>query len=126
MKNLKENKILIPLIILLVTSVNSIYVVATTDIVFGNKQYLGFITLAITSALVFLNQKVAVYITGILLLAGTFNLVAFTPAISTYSIGFSLNDISAGIKIQPFSFVVLILYSTINYQLLLSLATPKR
>ena len=48
MAMVKKNLYLVPLIILIVTILYAVYTVSTTDIVFGNKHYLGILFIAIS------------------------------------------------------------------------------
>ncbi len=121
MAMVKKNLYLVPLIILIVTILYAVYTVSTTDIVFGNKHYLGILFIAISVISTIFKKDLGIYFTGITLLIGTLNFIAFTPAIEAYSFGFGLNDKSTtSFKIQMFSFLVLLLYLILNRKFLLS------
>ncbi len=117
----KKYLYILPLIILVVTAGYATYIVSTTNIIFGTKHYLGCLFIAISLIGVFIKKSLGVYFTGITLLIGTLNVIAFTPAVEAYSFGFKFNNTSAmSIKIQAFSFLVLLLYLTLNGQFLIS------
>ncbi len=115
---------LIPLGILVCSQLYSLYVINTSNIVLGNKQYVGAVFVITSVVLLLLRQKVwSIYLTGIALLMGALNFIAFLPVIESYSFGFSFND-KGGInfKIQLFSFLILLIYLVLNYRILFSLA----
>lgn len=107
----------IPLIIL----VGSIgycffYVVQTTNILLTGKHYWG-IALVLTSlAVSIFKPAIGKCLTALALILGLINLVAFTPIIETYFIGFSLNGIGIDIRIQSFSLFVFVLFLVLNYK----------
>lgn len=113
---------LIPIAIVILAVWYSFYVVNTTDIIPGIKQYFGIIFTSSSIILTFMRKDFWIYLTGIALLLGTINVIAFTPVIESYSFGFGFDDSSKLIfKIQPFSFFILALYLVINYKVLLAL-----
>ena len=104
-----------PLLITIVVILHSVWVVYTTIVVFGTKQYVGIFLIICAAIISFINKKAAVYFMGVIFLLGTFNFIAFTSSIVSYSFGFGINDIAKmNFKIQPFSFFVLIFYILIN------------
>lgn len=118
---IKRNIYLVPLLIVIIEILYAIYIVLSTDIVFGSKHYLGFLFAAICVICSIFNKGIGIYLTGIMLLIGTLNIVAFTPAIEAYSFGFVINDKSAmSIKIQLFSFLIFLLYLILNGKFLIS------
>lgn len=122
----KKNLYLVPLIILLATVVYATYIVSTTDIVFGDKHYLGLLFVGVSTIAILVRKSLGIYFTGITLLAGTLNFIAFTPAIEAYSFGFGFNDTSTtSFKIQLFSCLILLLYSVLNGKFLLSKINKK-
>lgn len=123
---IKKNFYLIPLIILIITAVYATYIVSKTDIIFGNKHYLGFMFIAVCVIGLIFKRSVGIYFTGITLLAGALNFIAFTPAIEAYSFGFGLNGKSTtSFKIQLFSFLILLLYLILNGRFLISKVSKK-
>ncbi len=112
---IKKNLYLAPLIILVVTILYAVYTVLTTDIIFVKKHYVGFLFAVICIAFTIYNKNFGIYFTGITLLIGTLNIIAFTPAIESYSFGFGVNNKSAtSIKIQSYSFLIFLLYLILN------------
>lgn len=117
----KRNLYLVPLIIVTLTVFYSTIIVLTTDVIFGYKHYLAFLLITASVISSFVKKELCIYLTGITLLLGTLNVIAFTPAIEAYSFGFSLNDkIKVAFKLQLYSFIVLILYLILNGRFLLS------
>ncbi len=115
----KKNLHLIPLLILAMTMVHAIYIVSTTSIIFSEKHYLGISCIAICIIGYIIRRNLGAYLTGLTLLLGTFNLIAFTPAIVTYSFGFGINDVSVtSFKIQSFSLVIFFLFLILNLNFL--------
>jgi hypothetical protein len=89
---------LIPLTVLVITLYYSLYVVNTTNIIFGTKQYYG-IALVIGSIIItILRKDFGLYLTGVIVFLGTINVVAFTAAIESYSFGFGLNGSKLNFK----------------------------
>jgi hypothetical protein len=125
---MKKQIIFIPLGILVCTLLYSFYIIGTTPLVFGMKQYAGLALVSISLLCALFRKSVAsVFITGVSLLIGTFNLVAFLPTVQFYTFVFRLNHTSAtGFSIQPFSFFVLILFTIINGKLILSVLKGNR
>jgi hypothetical protein len=120
MAQIIKNIYLLPLIILILSIFNEIYVVSTTDIMFGSKHYLGFLLVGISTITAFAKKSLGIYSIGLTLLVGTLNIIAFTPAIEAYSFSFGLNDkLATTFKIQLFSFLILILYLVLNGRFLL-------
>jgi hypothetical protein len=98
----------------------SVYTVLSTDIIFGKKHYFGWVFVGVCIISAAFNKKIGIYITGITLLIGTFNVIAFTPTIEAYSFGFGINDASAtSFKIQSFSFIIFLLYLILNGRFLI-------
>jgi hypothetical protein len=110
----------IPLIILSCAVLYSGYVINTTNIILGVKQYLGIAFVIGGILLTFVHRDWTIYFLGIGLLFGTFNFIAFTPSIEYYSFSFNDKD-GIDITIQPFSFLVLVVYLIINYKPLFKL-----
>jgi len=114
---------LIPIGILVCSQLFSLYVINTSNIVLGNKQYAGSVFVITSVVLLFLRKRTwSIYLTGIALLIGALNFIAFLPVIESYSFGFSFND-KPGIdfKLQPFSFLILLLYLIVSYKTLTAL-----
>lgn len=110
----------LPLILLIISAFHETYIVSTTDIIFGSKHYLGLLFLGISIIGVVIKKSLGIYCTGVTLLVGTLNIIAFTPAVEAYSFGFGFNDKSTTtFKIQLFSFLVLVLYLILNLKFLL-------
>lgn len=116
----RKNLCLLPLFILVITVGYTIYIVSTMDIALGNKHYFGFFFAGASVISIFVRRSLAIYFTGITLLAGTLNYIAFTPAIEAYSFGFGFSNMGTiSIKIQLFSFLILLLYLILNWRFLL-------
>ena len=108
----------IPIGILVCSQLYSLYIVNTSNIVLGSKQYAGAIFVIMSVVLLFLRKKTgSICLTGISLLIGTLNFIAFLPVIESYSFGFSFNNRNGiDFRIQPFSFLILLIYLFSNYK----------
>lgn len=120
---MKKHIGLIPIGILVCSQLYSLYVINTSNIVLGNKQYVGAVFVITSVVLLFLRKRTwSIYLTGISLLIGTLNFIAFLPVIESYSFGFSFNDKNGiDFKIQPFSFLILLIYLIVSYKTLIAL-----
>ena len=111
----------LPLFLLIGALSYSFHIISISNIVFGLKQYLGSILVLATIILSVYSSKFGLVLLGFSLVLGTFNFVAFLPIIEAYSIGFRLNEsFGVGIKIQPFSLLVLLIFIWINSKILLN------
>lgn len=113
---MRYNKIIksLPLIILGLMVIYCLYTIATTNIILVDKHYLGIGLVIISAVLVFFKPKIGMYLTGVTLLLGTMNFVAFTPVIDTYSFGFSLNGAGIDFKFQLYSLLLLLFFIVVN------------
>jgi len=113
----------IPLGILILSQLYSLYIINTSNIVLGNKQYSGAVFVIASVVLLFFKKRAwCIYLVGVSLLVGTLNFIAFLPVIETYSFGFSFNGNNRiDFKIQLFSFLILLIYLIVNYKTLIAL-----
>lgn len=118
---------IIPLGILVIAQLYSLYITQASNTVLGNKQYLGLLFVAICILLLFFNKTtISIYFTGIVLIIGSLNWIAFLPFIESYSLGLRLNNKKGvELKLQPFSLIVLLIYLFINYKILIQVARKK-
>lgn len=98
----KDFKEFLPLLIALITILYSIIKVITSDIIFTTPHYIGFFLICISVISFFINRKIYEYIMGGTFTIGVLGLIAFTPSI------FSINIL--GIKFQPYSLVLLLIF----------------
>ena len=110
----------LPLIKLVLLVIYCLYTIATTNIILVDKHYLGIAIVIISVVLAFFKPKKGMYLTGITLLLGTMNFVAFTPVIDTYSFGFSLNGTAMDFKIQLYILLLLLFICVINIREIIS------
>jgi len=112
----------LPITILVGAVLYSLYIVNTTNIMLGAKQYFGITFIVSSIVLGLIRKNLGIYLTGVTLLLGTLNLIAFTPTIESYSFGVSFNDKNGiALKIQPFSFWTLLVFLVVNHKTLLAL-----
>lgn len=112
---LKRKLYLIPLTILCIVFIISIFRVSTTNLIFTNEHYLGLLALIICVVATLRNKLVGVFLTGITLVLGLFNVIAFTANILYFSFGFSIGIFKSGeIEIQLFSLFVLMIFLIFN------------
>jgi len=118
---------LFPLSILVITILYASYIVSTTEIMFSAKHHLGIMFIVVCIIAMMARKDIGIYFTGITLLIGSFNLIAFTPTIEAYSFGFGFNDSSiTSFKIQLFSFMVLVLYLIVNGKYIVNTLKSKK
>jgi hypothetical protein len=112
----------IPITILVSAVLYSLYAVNTTNIILGTKQHIGIAFVIGDIILIFVRRELGIYLTGVSLLLGTLNIIAFTPMIESYSFGFSFSGKNGiDFQIQLFSFLVLLIYLVVSYKRLLVL-----
>ncbi|NIG56234.1 hypothetical protein F3J22_22300 [Chitinophaga sp. Cy-1792] len=112
--NIKSSLQYIPLAIMTLAIGYSIYTILTTNILLAGKHYWGIFFVLASIVAIVLNRKTGKVVTLITLLAGALNLIAFTPVITAYTFGFSVNNNGLDLKVQPFSLWVLLLFIVIN------------
>jgi len=106
-----------PLAILIAGIAYSIYTVQTTNIVLIAKNYWGIGFTLISLLLLIIKPRIGKIALLITLLLGTFNLLAFTPVIYSYYFGLRIFDKHLQLlAVQPFSFLVLLLFVIINFK----------
>jgi len=76
------------------------------------RHYVGLLLFLPLPYLVFKNFKLGLLGTGIYLLLGTFNLLALTPSIDTFALGFG-GHMTPGI--QPLLLGIFVLYAILNF-----------
>ena len=73
----------LPVAILIIAMIYSIYVAASTNVMLTKKHYIGFSLLLVSVMFYFFNTRIAQVIMLTILILGTFDLVAFTPSITS-------------------------------------------
>lgn len=123
---LKKFLDLIPLSILVASAANLLWIVITTNISLQNRHYCGILFLLITIFVFLKKRKAGVLLVGATILLGVFNMLSFSPAIETFSLGGSVDEFSiSSIKIQGIFVVWLIIYFTCCGNHLWGIATKK-
>ena len=115
----------IPLIIIICLMIYSIYTVSTTNIAFSYEHYMGFAVIAISIIGMFFNVTFSKIFTGVGLLGGVFSLVAFTPTINYYRLGYSVNKNGMDVKIQLYCVLLFLLFIILNRDFLKSVFKRK-
>lgn len=115
MNRVKKWIVYLPVAALSVALVYSIYIASTTKIVLMDKHYVGIVAVILCVVFSIRKLQTGKIITLCTLLLGVFNLIAFTPVVYTYSLGFSINGIGPDWQIQEFSFVVMLLFVIVNF-----------
>jgi len=117
---------LVPLIILTVYTIILVWTVATTNIIFSYEHYIG-LTLLLTTAGIFIKQhKLGVLSLGLTLLLGLFKVLSYSPVISYYVVGGSINGHSSSkIKIQAIFLLWLLIHIIVSRRHYLGIATKK-
>lgn len=101
----------IPLIILIVTITLSFVRVVNSGYALFDKYYYGSSLIVLSLFLkIFSKSNIAFYLTGLTLLLGALNLVAFTVEITRKEIGISTGKINLNFLYQPFSLYVFLIW----------------
>lgn len=94
----------------------SIFTVATNNIVFSVKHYIGMGLIAIALVTLTFNVQISKAATFSALILATFGLAAFTPAITTYRFGFTIGGKGPDLVIQPYSLFLMVSFILLNRQ----------
>ncbi|SFS81411.1 hypothetical protein [Lutibacter maritimus] len=100
----KDFKEFIPIGILDLIGIFSIFQYFTTNYIFTYRQYIGISLILICTILFFINRTIYKYLLGLVLIAGMISIIGFTSAITTIY-GFGLE-----FQLQPFLVFVIYLY----------------
>ncbi|GAA4303111.1 hypothetical protein [Nibribacter koreensis] len=107
----KENiKQLLPLILLFGGLIYTSIAYLTSNVGLTWRHYLGILFALATGALYLYKLKYFKKVLGATLLIGTFNVLAFTPSITTVNISIA----SLGVTFQPFSLIGLLIFMAFN------------
>jgi hypothetical protein len=117
---MKANKIknlldFIPFIILVISALFLLYKILTSNIVLSFEHYIGLLFLLIITGLFIKKHKLGVLALGLTIFLGLIKLISFSPYITFYSFGGSLNDQNLGdLKIQGIFILWLILHIVLS------------
>jgi hypothetical protein len=111
-------KDIIPLLISIILLIISIGITLFTDYVLNYKHYVGIGLVGISSVLYFKNKKLYVYIFGLTLIVGTINIIDIFYSNISFGIG--------AIKFNPIFLTLLIIFLTLNKELLNKLFPEKK
>jgi hypothetical protein len=102
----------LPLIVLFITIIVTLNEVSTTEFILLDKHYVGILLILISAGLVIWGkrQRFGKIATLATLILGTFNIIGFTTEITAYNL--SIGGI--GFYIQPYSFLLLILFLVLH------------
>lgn len=119
MKMKKETILqLIPYLIVIISIIYTIIYNYTTTAIFIVEQYIGFGVTVMLGLLFLINKKVYKFIFLIVLILGTINFIEFTP-INIVVENTITNNVTRhyfNFRFQPFSFIILILFLSINFK----------
>ncbi|CAL1519028.1 hypothetical protein MMC2321_02773 [Chitinophaga sp. MM2321] len=96
----------------------SIYVVGTSGIIFSYEHYIGFVLILIGLVSLRFSPLINKLDTFFALLLGTFSQAAFTPIITRYRFGFTIEDKGLDIVIQPYCLFLMMLFIILNWRFL--------
>lgn len=108
----------VPLVIITGLSIYSMCIVATSNIIFSYEHYIGIVLILISWLLLIHSIKISKLSTLVTLLAGVFSQAAFTPVISRYRIGFTIEGIGFDILIQAYCLFLIVLFIILNWSFL--------
>ena len=103
-------KDIIPLLIAIILILSSIGIVLFTDYVLNSNHYAGILLILISTILYFKNKKWFVYIFGLTLILGIFNLIGIYYATVSFGIG--------PIRFNPIFLILFVIFLALNRQLL--------
>jgi signal transduction histidine kinase len=103
-------KDIIPLLIAIILILSSIGIVLFTDYVLNSNHYAGILLILISTILYFKNKKWFVYIFGLTLILGVFNLIVIYYATVSFGIG--------SIRFNPIFLTLFVIFLALNRQLL--------
>ncbi|ALJ01679.1 hypothetical protein [Rufibacter tibetensis] len=103
-------KQILPLILLFGGLIYALIAYLTANVGLTWRHYLGILFVLATGALYLLQPKYFKKALGATLLLGTFNVLAFTPTITTVNLSIA----SLGVTFQPFSFIGLLTFMAFN------------
>lgn len=106
----------LPLAVLVMAVIYSIYTTLTTNIALVDRHYLGICFVLVGLVAEIRKSIVGKVVTFIALLLGSLNLLAFTPVIEAYSFGFSLNNVGLDLRVQPFSLWIFLVFIIVNFK----------
>lgn len=113
--------ILVPLLIIAGFFLHGWLIILTTDMLATWRHYLG-LSLLIPFALFSKNITSTIVTTGIYLLLATFNLLAYTPAISTTYFGINIGSIQLTTPpVQLLSLGIFVVYFVLNLDSLINI-----
>jgi len=113
---------IIPLLILGIILVYTWYTILTTEYYATVRHILALVLFAGNLILYFFRFRYAVLLTGVILILGTFNLLAFFPDITSTSFFVKIRDVEiATPSIQWKPLLLLIFYCTVNFNFLVNL-----
>jgi hypothetical protein len=115
---LNKKKIIgaIPFLVIIILVLYCWVVIISTNYTATSKHYATLVGLIITSVCFFVWYRIAILLTGIILVLATFNLFTFYAVTDTSFIGFNLGDTQITTpEIQWWSLLLLIGYLIINF-----------
>ncbi|MBS0030882.1 hypothetical protein ACTJJ0_28070 [Chitinophaga sp. 22321] len=100
----------IPFIIITGLMMYSLYTVGTSNIIFSYEHYIALVLMLVGVISLWYNLSVNMLATFFALLLGTFSQAAFTPIITRYRFGFSVENKGLDIAIQPYCLFLMMLF----------------
>lgn len=104
-----------PFIIITGLMTYSIYTVGTSNIIFCYEHYIGLVLILIGLISLWYRLAVNMIATFFALLLGVFSQAAFTPIITRYRFGFTIEGKGLDIVIQPYCLFLMVLFIILNW-----------
>lgn len=111
----------IPLIIITGLMVYSVYIVETSDVIFSYEHYIGGVLILISLVLLRYSVVISKLTTFLAIFLSVFSQAAFTPVISRYRLGFTIEGIGLDILIQLYCLFLLVLFIILNRSFLMGI-----
>jgi hypothetical protein len=124
---IKKRLDFIPYIAIIISAALLLYARVAGEILFQGRHIVGLLLLIMPAIMFYYSHKLGVLSTGLLLLLGLFGAISYNPAISTMTMGTTINDGSriTFLYFQPIFLVWLILHLFISGRYYTGVITKK-
>lgn len=104
---------LIPVVVLCISCTCCFVMYFSSNNVFFERTWIGFVLLALNICIYFFNEKIAFRLTGLILLLGAIGLIAFTYVIISNAFYFRIGSLELSLEFQTFPFMLFLLWAGI-------------
>lgn len=100
----------LPLLLLVLIMLSTIYNTFYSEYLLMNKHYISIGLISVACFLLTMKNNISFYFTGFILILGTLNLIGFSITITKKEFGLTLGKLSFGLNFQPLSFYIFIFW----------------